>query len=268
MATCKQCGASVELNQQCPGCGSFYYGDDGVLDLDEGALVASHQPGVAGDRPNQAQIGAISTLDLGDREPPPGPAVRARPVASGPSFAEQERARRLLYWRVTRIPVLLILGWFTASHLFLGARWVFIDNFNLLIHEAGHPLFSWGGDTLHALGGTLAQLILPALFAVYFGYWRRQWFAMVVGIWWVGENLMPISLYMDDAVVQELPLVGGGTHDWGYLFAKWGVLESTNEIASFFHWVGILTMLGCMLVLIWWTVKPTQWELESGGAPD
>jgi len=39
---------------------------------------------------------------------------------------------------------------------------------NLIIHEAGHFLFSWFGDTLELYGGTVFQLAVPLLFAVAF----------------------------------------------------------------------------------------------------
>ena len=52
-------------------------------------------------------------------------------------------------------------------------------------------------------------------------------------------------------------------HDWGYLFGKWNVLSSANEIAAFFHWVGVLTMVAALILLAWWTIKPNEWELES-----
>ncbi len=268
MSTCEQCGAAVDANAQCPQCGAFHIGgdDDGIIDLDEAAAVKVVTAGVTVDRASPDQLGAIDELPALEAidEAAPAPEVAARVKAPSPSYAEQEHGRRLAFWWVTRIPVLLILGWFTASHLVFGARWIFIDNVNILIHEAGHVLFGWGWTSLVALGGTLAQLLMPAIFAVYFGFWRRERFAAVVALWWLGENLMPIAIYMDDAVVQELPLLGGGEHDWTYLFGKWNVLSSANEIAAFFHWVGVLTMLGTLTVLVYWTARPTAWELESG----
>ena len=268
MSSCKQCGGSVDANAQCPQCGAFHIGgdDEGILDLAE--AVEEPTAGVS-EQPSAAQLGALADVPafaaVEESAPAPelAPAVpQVKPQA--PSYAEQQHGRRLTFWWATRIPVLLILGWFTASHLVFGARWVFIDNVNILIHEAGHVLFGWGWTSLVALGGTLAQLLMPAIFAVYFGFWRRERFAAVAAVWWIGENLMPIAIYMNDAVVQELPLLGGGQHDWTYLFGKWKVLSSANEIAAFFHWVGVLTMLGALVVLTYWTVRPTKWELESG----
>jgi len=38
-----------------------------------------------------------------------------------------------------------------------------------------------------------------------------------VALWWVAQNLWNISVYVKDARAEELPLVGGGEHDWNYL---------------------------------------------------
>ena len=65
------------------------------------------------------------------------------------------------------------IAWLVAFALFLlyarssGPAFLFIDWANLMIHEAGHPFFSWFGSyTLTILGGTLGELIVPLLCAL------------------------------------------------------------------------------------------------------
>lgn len=180
------------------------------------------------------------------------------------SFAEKHAESHRLYWRLTRFPILLLLGWFTISHLLLDASWVFIDNVNLTFHEAGHPLFRWAGDTVYFLGGTLGQLLIPALMAGYFFFKQRQRFATLVCVWWIGENLMGIARYMDDAPVMELPLVGGDTHDWNYLFTKWGALNKARDVAELVHLAGVVIMVGTLAYLLWISLRPTEDELAEG----
>ena len=43
-----------------------------------------------------------------------------------------------------------------------------LDYLHLPIHEGGHLLFSYFGQTLHLWGGTILQLLIPALLALYF----------------------------------------------------------------------------------------------------
>ncbi len=180
------------------------------------------------------------------------------------SYAQQQEATRRLYWRLTRIPVLLVLGWFTLSHLALGSVWVFIDGVNLALHEAGHPMFRWAGDTVYFLGGTIGQLLWPAAFAVYFGYKQRQRFASLACLWWFGENFINIARYVRDAPVMELPLVGGDTHDWNHLLDKWHLLNSADSIADGLWLLGALTMLTTLIYMVWITVHPSKDELAEG----
>jgi hypothetical protein len=185
-------------------------------------------------------------------------------VAAGKSFDELERGNRLLYCRVTRFPVLLILGWFTVSHLVLGAKWVFIDNVNLLLHEGGHWMFRWGGETLYVLGGTLGQLLFPAAFAIYFYRWRADLFAAAVSLWWFGENFFGISRYMADAPVEELPLVGGDTHDWAFLFGRWHLISHARAIAKGFYVLGAVLTIAALAYCLYSTMRPRQRDLDAG----
>lgn len=122
-----------------------------------------------------------------------------------------------------------------------AGRWHFLDNVNLPIHETGHLVFAWGGEMFTALGGTLFQLILPLLFAWSF---HRRGDATGTGamLWWAGQNCLYIARYIADAPVQELPLVGGGEHDWAFLLANWGVLHRADAIARAVRLAGIIGM--------------------------
>src|SRR5258708_22353740 len=57
--------------------------------------------------------------------------------------------------------VLLLL--FLAAH-FSGLT--LLDNVHLVTHEAGHLLFGWLGETLGLWGGTIFQLLVPALLVI------------------------------------------------------------------------------------------------------
>lgn len=255
MSACPSCGARTGGAAQCPHCGALADGGD-ELELDQTNRARLD----AGAAATDAQIGG-NVVRLGGAEAPPGPAV-VRPRAPPRSFREEQAAISALTWRVTRIPVLVILGWMTASHLLLDSQWVFIDNVNLLLHEAGHVLFSWGGDTLAALGGTLGQLMWPAIFAGYFFWRRRERFAGVAAVWWLGENLIGIARYLKDGPRESLPLIGGNVHDWNFLLGRWGLLSKADEIAATVRWLGAAIMVASLALLVLWTVRPSARELE------
>ena len=44
---------------------------------------------------------------------------------------------------------------------------------------------------------------------------------------------------MADARSQELPLVGGGEHDWAYLLGSLGLLRKDHELAGAVHFLGV-----------------------------
>jgi len=165
-------------------------------------------------------------------------------------------------WRATRIPILVVLGLFTISHLFLGSEWVFIDGVNLLLHEAGHFLWGWGNVAQQALGGTIGQLMWPAMFACYFYWYQNERFATFACVWWFGQNFMSISNYMTDAVPRRLPLIGSEQHDWEFLFKRWDVYDKSIEIARVFHIIGATIMIGSLAWLVWRTVRPDEWDVE------
>lgn len=59
-------------------------------------------------------------------------------------------------------------------------QWHLIDGVNLVIHEAGHLIFSPFGEFMMIAGGSLFQVIMPALFVGYFLYHRKYYSAALV----------------------------------------------------------------------------------------
>ncbi|MGI1679247.1 MAG: hypothetical protein K6L75_10975 [Cellvibrionaceae bacterium] len=127
-------------------------------------------------------------------------------------------------------------------------RYHFIDNVNLVFHEAGHIFFTPLGRTLHFLGGTFGQLAFPVAIAIYF--WKEgKFFEAGIGGIWLGESFLYMAEYMGDAVEQVLPLVGGGIHDWHFLFSQWGVLHKTNTLSGFFYFMGCIILLVSLIFM-------------------
>lgn len=146
---------------------------------------------------------------------------------------------------VLRASLIALLAWWTAR-LGSGAQTgCFLDLVNLAFHEAGHLAFTPLGTTMHFLGGTLGQLLVPAGLAGYFLKARREPFAAAACAWWMGENLVNVAVYMSDARDLALPLVGGGDHDWNNLFYSFGLLgqESVAAVSAWTHRCGTIVML-------------------------
>lgn len=121
-----------------------------------------------------------------------------------------------------------------------------IDNVDLAIHETGHILFAPFGEFMTALGGSLFQLIMPTLFVG--AFWRRgDRFAAYATLWWVAQSSWNLARYIGDAQAQELPLVGGGEHDWAYLLGSLGWLSKDALIAGAVRSAGVLVFILGML---------------------
>ncbi|UCG85774.1 MAG: HEAT repeat domain-containing protein [Gemmatimonadota bacterium] len=119
------------------------------------------------------------------------------------------------------------------------AHFRMLDHVDLAIHEAGHVFFGPLGEFIGLLGGTLLQLMVPTAFLGYFLYHGNQHAASVL-LWWVAQNLWNISVYIKDARSLELPLVGGGEHDWAHLLGELGLLHRDQTIGQTVYLAGVL----------------------------
>lgn len=122
--------------------------------------------------------------------------------------------------------------------------WRFIDNFNLVIHEAGHILFIPLGEFMTIAGGSLFQVLVPLIFASYFFY-QKKYFSGALVLFMAGESLINVSVYAGDAMDMQLPLLGGddSIHDWNWMLDRLGWLNHTREIAGAIRALGTLTIL-------------------------
>jgi hypothetical protein len=160
-------------------------------------------------------------------------------------------------WKPVSRPALILwlvfYAWFLAYAFRAHGEFLFIDRANLVMHEAGHAFFGYFGQTIGVLGGTLGELIVPALLAFTFAA-QGHTTGVAFCAFFFFENFLYIATYMADARALDLPLVslGGGDgeaiHDWNWLFTHWGVLQHDVQIAGFFRALG---WLGMVAVCAW-----------------
>jgi hypothetical protein len=144
--------------------------------------------------------------------------------------------------RPAAIALTAFAAWIIWGHFFSQGHWLLLlDNANLALHEAGHPLVGIFSYRLMVYGGTLFQLLFPALFMCHF-HRQGQRTGWIAALMWLGESLMNVAHYMKDARAQVLPLVGGGDHDWTEIFSRWGVLQADVRIGT------LTSLLGLCLV--------------------
>ncbi|MEP6732973.1 MAG: hypothetical protein ABJE10_20185 [bacterium] len=67
-------------------------------------------------------------------------------------------------------------------------------------------------------------------------------------------------MYAADARAQELPLVGGGEHDWAYLLGETGMLSHDQGVGRAFRAAGFLIIV---LSTAWGLATATRPSLEA-----
>jgi len=179
------------------------------------------------------------------------------PLAGAHTWSLAERRLR------TALTVVLALYGWRCLRTPDTYRW--LDSLDLAIHETGHLVFAFGGETLTLLGGTLMQLLVPLAFVV--ALWRQgDRHGATVPIWWMGQNCWNISVYVKDARAQELPLVGGGEHDWAQLLCHAGWLARDQSIGGWVYFAGFLLYVAA-IVLGWRMLSTLRAEVTVPASP-
>jgi hypothetical protein len=126
-------------------------------------------------------------------------------------------------------------------------QYTLIDNADLIIHEAGHFFFGFLGSFIHAAGGTLMQILFPLFLAGYF--FRSGYRAGVqVFLFWLGQNLVNISVYAADARVRKLHLLGNGKHDWYYMLGQLNLLAQAELVGYLFFSLAIIALVMAIIL--------------------
>lgn len=129
----------------------------------------------------------------------------------------------------------------------------FLHLISLPFHEAGHILFSPFGDLTMALGGSLTQILVPVICGLAFLTTSPNPFGAAVMTWWVGENLLDVAVYVNDARSLTLTLLGGHTgaevegHDWERILQLTNLSVHDHQIAWTAHTIGAVMMVAALV---------------------
>ncbi len=157
---------------------------------------------------------------------------------------------------IFKVFLVVIITLYMLYYLTSLNEWHFIDNINLIFHEAGHVIFMFFGEYIHIIGGTLMQILVPIVLSYYF-YYNKDHFSASLLLFWVGQNFINISIYAGDAVAMELPLLGGDNvgHDWNNLLSSLNLLNYTDQVAASLYFMGIIIMVFAIVFSIRSSVK-------------
>ena len=145
----------------------------------------------------------------------------------------------------------------------------FLDLVDLPVHETGHLIFRLFGEFMSIAGGSLFQVIVPAVFVGYF-WWNGKPYSAAVTAFWVGQSIINVYVYAADAVVMQLVLTSGFTgsegsfHDWNYLLTRTGLIGSTNLVAGVIRAAGTLVIIGAGVAAVYYSFgEPEEAEFAA-----
>ena len=168
-------------------------------------------------------------------------------------------------------PKLILAGFMSIYFLWIAydpMQGSFLDLVDLPIHETGHLLFRPLGEFMTIAGGSLFQVIMPAVFVGYF-IWQGKYFAASIVLFWVGQSILNVYVYTADAVVMQLVLTSGFTgsegsfHDWNYLLTATGLLGSTKMVAGIIRAIGSLTIIAAAIGSVYYSFVPEPVDLDQ-----
>lgn len=132
--------------------------------------------------------------------------------------------------------------------------WTIFGGLTLVVHEAGHVLFSPLGELLEVAGGSITQVAVPVVVAIVF-LRQREYFGISVALAWLSMSLTNLATYIGDARDQILPLVSMGNgdpiHDWHFLLARYAMLGDDRALSRFTNFLAVLALTVALVLGAW-----------------
>ena len=154
-----------------------------------------------------------------------------------------------------------LLGLYFLSIAYKPLDGSFLDLVDLPVHETGHLLFRPLGEFMMIAGGSLFQIIIPAVFAGYF-IWNGKYYSAAIVLFWVGQSILNVFVYANDAVAMQLVLTSGMTgsegsfHDWNYLLTETGLIKQARTVANIIRFLGTLTIIAAGIGAVYYSIYP------------
>ena len=171
------------------------------------------------------------------------------------------RTQRRPTYALAAVVVLCVLWW----SFLRGVRVPILGFVDLAVHEAGHLFFMWAPTDLMLAMGNGFQALVPLVFTGAFVLRHRDLAGGAATLAWAASALQDASVYIADAPLRLLPLLGPETsHDWWQLLGRHGWLGAADELATLVWLAGLVVWLLAVATL----VVGARWDAEwMHGAP-
>jgi hypothetical protein len=112
-------------------------------------------------------------------------------------------------------------------------------------------IFGFFGRFIAIVGGSLNQVLIPAICTAVFVH-RKQLGSAAVTLFWTGESLVDVAVYVADGRAMALPLLAEGvTHDWNFILGNLGLLSAAESLGRLTFGLGAVAMLAALTLLGW-----------------
>ena len=172
-----------------------------------------------------------------------------------------ELNRLIVLLDILVLAVVAYFTWFLATdyQTFHGrahipfVMWV-IDTIDLFIHEGGHFFFGFMGRLIYFMGGSLMQVVLPSL-AIWV-FLKSGYRTLIGTLYWLGQNLVNVSVYIGDAPYRRLPLISDSAiHDWNWIFWHIGNMGLAEPVSSVVLVLGLISCCGAIITAGYFIVQ-------------
>ena len=148
------------------------------------------------------------------------------------------------------LQALQLLGSSFPLEIIWSSILLIISSADLMVHEGGHVYFSFLGEFLHILGGTLTQLLFPGVW-IFICVRSGYRYILPFGLFWLGLNFLEIAPYIGDARARVLPLFGDAVgHDWAYILEKIGLLQFDTQLAACVKFSGVSLLFLAIALIV------------------
>lgn len=166
------------------------------------------------------------------------------------------------------LAICALFGWIAFVS---GGNVPLLQYVDLGFHELGHLLTYPLPDLVTAAMGSIVQIAVPWGLALYFMLVRRDTLGCVFCLAWAATSARNVSVYVADAPIQALPLIGG-EHDWAYILGpeQFDALDRSAALAATIELLGagllVLAVVVCLTSL--WFTRRAAWALGSRVVPE
>lgn len=199
----------------------------------------------------------------GGADQKPGGPPRKSLIARLDRWLDRAVAGRAWWIRAPLLPVLAWVAWKHSRDIWYGSLF---DGLNLAFHEIGHVFFSFfGSEFLTIAGGTIFELCIPLVAALYLVLRQRDPFGAGVCVFWAGTACASVGRYVYDTRSQIAGRVSigpsSGPDDWTYLLSRFDLVRQDRVIGMGVKETGVAVMT---VALVWCVFVLWKMALHDG----